>query len=276
MAMTIQHQRYVGALGLAATSMLAALLTPPAQAQTYTVLHRFTGADGARPAATLIADPAGSLFGTTYAGGVSGYGTVFKLDKTGLTVLHSFTGGADGGTLLGSLVRDSAGNLYGTTESGGAGGLGTVFKLDATGTETVLHSFAGGSDGANPHAGLIRDAAGNLYGTTKFGGPSGDGVVFKVDKSGERVLHSFTGTDGAKPAAALIQDSAGNLYGTTSFGGAAGAGTVFKLDTTGTETVLYSFSGGADGSNPFGLIQDSSGNLYGTTIRGGIAPGLSG
>jgi uncharacterized repeat protein (TIGR03803 family) len=118
-----------------------------------------------------------------------GNGTAFKLDTTGKeTVLHSFTGGADGGQPFAGLVRDAAGNLYGTTAGGGAFRNGTVFKLDTTGKETVLHSFTGGAGGSTPYRGLVRDAAGNLYGTTAFGGDSscfdpygnGCGTVFKL------------------------------------------------------------------------------------------------
>jgi uncharacterized repeat protein (TIGR03803 family) len=155
------------------------------------------------------------------------------------TVLHSFAL-SDGGNPLGAVIMDKAGNLYGTTALGGASGAccGTVFKLDPSGIETVLHSFAGSpGDGANPFAGLVMDAAGNLYGTTVNGGASsacsgGCGTVFKLDTSGnETVLHSFTSSpgDGAHPNAGLIMDGAGNLYGTTNQGGTSGYGTVFKL-----------------------------------------------
>jgi uncharacterized repeat protein (TIGR03803 family) len=107
-------------------------------------------------------------------------------------VLHSFTGGADGGYPLAGLIRDSAGNLYGTTQSAGISGAGVVFKLDTTGAETVLYGFTGGADGAYPVAGLLRDSAGNLYGTASGGGASGQGVVFQVDTTGtETVLYNF-------------------------------------------------------------------------------------
>ena len=239
-----------------------------------TVLYSFTGgADGKLPLGGLVRDSTGTLFGTTYFGGSVGKGVAFKLDTTGHeTVLYSFTGGADGSNPCSGLVRDSAGNIYGTTFGGGASGWGTVFKLDATGHETVLYSFTGYGDGANPYAGLIRDAAGNLYGTTASGGTSGRGTVFKLDTTGnETILHNFTGNaDGADPYAGLIQDSAGNLYGTTAEGGASNEGTVFKVDTTGRETVLYSFTRGADGGSPYGgLIRNSAGKLYGTTYFGG-------
>jgi uncharacterized repeat protein (TIGR03803 family) len=276
-----QHRRCVSALALVVMFVTAVIGTPAAQAQTYTVLHRFTGADGANPYAGLVGDSAGNLYGTTSDGGASGYGVVFKVNKTGETVLYSFTGGADGAKPLAGLIRDLAGNLYGTTFSGGASGYGVVFKLDTTGTETVLHSFTEKPGGANPEAGLIQDSAGNLYGTTGGGGASGLGVAFKLDTTGtEKLLHSFTGgADGESPQAGLIRDAAGNFSGTTYKGGGAsgcgdrGCGVVFKLDTTGTETVLYSFPGTeADGAYPYsGLIRDSAGNLYGTTYAGGAS-----
>jgi uncharacterized repeat protein (TIGR03803 family) len=238
-----------------------------------TVLYSFTGgADGNSPN-SLIRDSAGNLFGTTtYGGGASGAGVVFKVDTSGHeSVLYSFTGAADGGNPFGGVVRDSAGNLYGVTDSGGNGD-GVVFKVDPTGHETVLYSFTGGADGGNPNP-VILDSAGNLYGTTySGGGASGAGVVFKVDPTGhETVLYSFTGgNDGGASEAGVIRDSAGNLYGTTSAGGTSNAGVVFKVDRSGHETVLYSFTGAADGGNPTaGVIRDSAGNLYGTTSSGG-------
>ena len=267
------------ALAVAIVLVPAVVGTKSAEAQTYKekVLYSFRGkADGRFPYAGLVRDAAGNLYGTTYQGGAYGLGTVFKLSKTGKkTVLHSFarTGG-DGANPEAGLVRDAAGNLYGTTPYGGASGYGTVFMLDTTGKETVLYSFTGtGGDGAEPLFGyLVRDAAGNLYGTTEGGGASGYGTVFMLDETGnETVLYSFTGTggDGTEPAAGLVRDAAGNLYGTTKSGGASGYyGTVFMLDTTGKETVLHSFDG-SDGADPLaGLVRDAAGNLYGTTNSG--------
>jgi uncharacterized repeat protein (TIGR03803 family) len=207
-----------------------------------TVLYTFTGGvDGGTPACALVQDPAGNLYGTTLGGGAYGEGTVFEVDTTGNeTVLHSFTGGADGYyPSTGSLLRDAARNLYGITQSGGDYGQGTVFKVDTAGNETVLYSFTGGADGDGPTGGLIADAAGNLYGTTYWGGTgsctspptSGCGVVFRVDTAQhETVLHSFSGEpDGAYPLAGVIADAAGSLYGTTIGGGASNAGAVFEL-----------------------------------------------
>jgi uncharacterized repeat protein (TIGR03803 family) len=264
--------------------LVATLVTnPSAQAQTFTILYSFTGgADGAGPFAGLIRDAAGNLYGTTKAGGdlACKCGTVFKLDTTGKeTVLHSFTNNPDGAYPSAGLIRGPGGNLYGTTERGGAVGFGTVFKLTLpTGEESVLHSFTGGADGRFVEAGLVRDAAGNLYGTTFRGAPR-FGAVFKVDAAGnETVLHSFTGQpDGETPNAALVRDTAGNLYGTTIGGGTSNLGTVFKLGTTGTYKVLHSFTGGADGRDPFAaLVLDAAGNLYGTTYYGGSAVACSG
>lgn len=259
------------------------------------VLYSFTNTpDGANPNGGLVRDPAGSWYGTTASGGTFGFGTVFKLDNTNKeTVLYSFTGGTDGQKPNGSLVRDAAGNLYGTTILGGivncdGAGCGVVFKVDKTGKETVLYSFSGGyrgPDGAWPDAGVIRDAAGNLYGTTNWGGPSVYGAVFKITGDQETVLYGFSDEpDGRYPTAPLLEDAAGNLYGTTELGGQGncyaglGCGIVFKLDTTGTETVLHRFTGPPDGAEPTaaGLISDTAGNLYGTTFWGGVSKCLGG
>jgi uncharacterized repeat protein (TIGR03803 family) len=200
-----------------------------------------------------------------------------------LTTLYSFPGGANGSTPFGGVVRDSAGNLYGTTENGGIFDFGTVYKLDSAGNETVLHSFAGGSDGASPSAGVVRDTAGNLYGATpNGGGPSNSGTVFKVDTTGnETVLHGFGGgAGGSLPDRGMIRDAAGNVYGTTDLGGdhtcgnGSGCGVVFKLNATGKETVLHTFTSADTAGNPVSsLVRDAAGNLFGTTFHGGIGVG---
>lgn len=250
-----------------------------------TVLYSFLGGtDGTSSAAGVIRDAAGNLYGTTDGGGDLtcfnglGCGIVFKVDADGNeTVLYRFTGGGDGNVPVAGLIRDAAGNLYGTTFWGGdlncnfGRGCGTVFKLDPNAKETVLYSFTGGRDGAYPISGMIRDKAGNLFGTTTNGG-SGRGTVFKLDKAGKlTVLYSFRGggTDGHNPKAGLLLSGTG-LYGTTERGGPSNQGTVFKIDTAGKETLVYRFTGGADGGRPLaGLIQDAAGNLYGTTYLGG-------
>ncbi len=195
------------------------------------------------------------------------------------TVLHKFTGSPDGQWGFSGLVRDDVGNLYGTTEYGGSFNLGSVFKLDTKGTMTVLHSFEGGTkDGKFPTAGLVRDEAGNLYGTTVYGGSSADkgwgwGTVFEVNTAGkEIVLHRFAGgtKDGCNPYGGLLRDKVGNLYGTAYGCGASGYGTVFKLEKK-VETILYSFAGEPDGAWPYftTLVADAEENLYGVTFGGG-------
>ncbi len=246
-----------------------------------TVLHSFTGgADGAGSFAGLVRDAAGIFYGSTAGSTGTLAGVVFRLTPAGnLDVLHSFSGGLDGGCSFGSLVLDRLGNLYGAADCGGTSHSGAIFKLSPAGKETVLYNFTGGNDGAFPIGPLVRGASGNLYGITESGGASGQGVVFKLDPSGkETVLYTFTGgADGAVPTAGLTRDASGNLYGTTLFGG-TGAGVVFKVSPTGTETVLHTFTGGADGGNPFGvvLVRDSLGNLYGTAGGGGSTACLFG
>jgi uncharacterized repeat protein (TIGR03803 family) len=274
-----------GALAIAIILTSVVVAMPSAGAQTLTVLHRFTGgADGEYPESGLIRDGKGNLYGTTYDGGAFGFGTVFKLSKTGkLTVLHSFseTGGDGGCPYYGALLRDAAGNLYGTAYAGGDASYGIIFKLDASGTETVLYSFKGAPDGGGPYGGLVRDAAGNFYGTTSLGG-SGNGTVFKLDTNGrESVLYGFAGgADGSLPTASLVLDPAGNFYGTTYQGGSytcnplEGCGTVFRLDTAYKLTILHTFNGGKDGAGPIaGLVRDKAGSLYGTTYQGASGRG---
>ncbi len=245
-----------------------------------TVLYSFSGgADGGSPAAGLMKDSKGNLYGTAGGGIDNCYpyspqaplycGTVFKLDAYGNeTVLHSFTG-PDGDDPQSVLVMDKNGNLYGTTYFGGTGDAGTVFKLDTGGNETVLYSLPPNSpptSTSNPAAGVLMDSNGNLYGTT-WDFYTTNGEVYKLDAGGNAtVLHNL----GPGSFAVLIMDGQGNLYGTTLGGGAFGHGTVFKLDQAGNETILYNFSGGLDGGLPYaGLIMDSAGNLYGTTFKGG-------
>jgi uncharacterized repeat protein (TIGR03803 family) len=222
-------------------------LMPKSGGWAETILHNFgNGKDGgSQPVYGLIFDTAGNLYGTA-AGGANGEGMVFELTpKSGgwaETVLHSFNNdGADATDPEGSLVFDAAGNLYGTTFSGGSVGGGTVFQLTPVGggiwTETILHNFGNGGDGANPGAaGLIFDASGNLYGTTLEGGTYDYGTVFELLPAGaglwiETILHSFNRNvrDGIRPVAGLIFETSGNLYGITQGGGVYGNGTVFEV-----------------------------------------------
>jgi len=186
------------------------------------------------------------------------------------TLLYSFQGGTDAVNPLGNLILDESGTLYGTTRSGGTIGRGTVFEVSQSGEETVLYSFTGGTDGQYPQAGLVRDAAGNLYGTTIQGG-NGGGTLFKLDASDNfSVVYTFTGYPIAQGG--LVLDASGNLYGTTQEGDGSG-GSVFKVDPTGKETVLYRFGGLPDGALPNGnLVRDKAGNLFGTTWTGGAGP----
>jgi uncharacterized repeat protein (TIGR03803 family) len=266
-----------------------------------TVLHSFTGSDGAAPQAGLIFDKSGALYGTTAIGGDNNLGTIFKLTPPATedsawteSVLHSF-GGSTGAFPRAGLIFDDAGALYGTTAGGGL--YGTVFKLfpptvsGSAWTHSLLHKFRG-PDGANPEAGLLFDRSRALYGTTANGGATrancagGCGTVFRLappTRTGgawtETVLHSFTRSDGALPTGSLIFDKSGVLYGTTRFGGTYNQGTVFKLQPltrasgAWTQSVLYNFSGNLtrnDGAQPErDLIFDEAGALYGTTEFGG-------
>lgn len=277
--------RFAATISLAlAVLLVAAVVVPqPAHAQAkLTTLHSFnaaTAADGLHPNSPLARDKQGNLYGITFGGGLFRYGTVFKLSPTGTeTVLHSFASGPDGGFPYGGAIIDAAGNVYGTTYQGGAFGVGTVFKVDSSGHQSVLYSFQSEETGWFPQSTLVRDAAGNFYGTTNQGGASSTGVVFKIDPTGnETVLYTFTGgADGYSPNATLVRDTAGNLYGTTYLGGAftshclQGCGTVFKLSATGTETVLQDFTAGTVGMDPYvGVARDAAGNLYGT-VNGGL------
>jgi uncharacterized repeat protein (TIGR03803 family) len=228
---------------------------------------------------------AGLFYGTTAYGG-TGSGALFTMNTTGkITVVYNFPSGG-GGSYVSGLVSDEDGNLYGTMEYNGnsncAEGCGSLFKLDTAGNFTTLYAFTGGADGAYP-AGLIRDSAGNLYGTTFEGGImcalTSCGTVFKFSPSGQlTTLYSFTGfPDGLFPLGNLVRDAAGNLYGTTFDGGITkclgynygGCGVLFKIDPTGKETIVHTFTGAPDGANGGFLLLDAAGTIFGTTIGGG-------
>jgi uncharacterized repeat protein (TIGR03803 family) len=265
---------------LSALCFLVAVAARPARAQTFTTLYSFTAAsDGNGPFASVFQDPAGNLYGTTVYGGdlncfaPAGCGVVYKVSPDGTeTVLHSFSG-PDGQWPFTPVIRDSKGNIYGAIYNGGVNYYGAVFKIDTAGKETALYNFTGGSYGCYPFQGLVRDEAGNLYGTTAGCGYGelGYGTIFKVDKAGNfTLLHTFTRetSDGGNPHYGhLTMDKSGNLYGVTLWGGAYDEGVLYKLSKNGTFTLLHSFAGGAsDGCNPCGsVVQDETGNLYGTT-----------
>lgn len=216
-------------------------------------------------------------------GGVGGKGGSTPGSTPGITVtesvLYSFAGGtADGTGPTGSLIQGIDGNFYGVTQLGGANNLGTVFSITPAGVETLLYSFAGGTDGNGPLDRLVQASDGNFYGITNTGGTSNLGTVFKITTDGtaagttEAVLHSFAGgtTDGSGPTGGLIQASDGKLYGLVGSGGTSSYGGIFNITTGGTFALLYSFAGGTDAWQPNGsLIQASDGNLYGASISGG-------
>jgi len=238
-----------------------------------TVLHTFTGGtDGGNPCGGLVADSAGNLYGTTYQGGIAGAGVnqrgagvIYKIDTSGqYTVLYSFTGEADGSGPIAGVILDAAGNLFGTTYNGGMQGKGVVFQLRTAGQETVLYSFAGAPDGANPYAGVTADAAGNLYGTTFNGGAHAQGAVYKLTPTGqETVLCSFggSGTEGGTPFVGVVLDSVDNIYG-------AAGNVVYKLNPAGSFTKLGYV--GAN-TNLSGIARDAAGNLYITSNAGGTS-----
>ena len=241
----------------------------------------FPWPNGAFPLGGLIRDESGNLYGTAQFGPsiqcpyCLGSGVVYRVDTSGnQTVLYTFTGGSDGQGSNSSLIRDAEGNLYGTTSGGGSANLGVVYEVDPAGNETVLHDFTGNFDGANPNSGVVRDAAGNLYGVTTAGGKENLGVLYKVNPKGiETVLHTFNGgLGGGQPYGGLTLDATGNVYGTTSIGGTANDGVVFVWSQSGFK-VLHNFTGGADGSQPFGALVAKGSAIYGTTSLGGSNSG---
>ena len=261
-----------------------------------TVLYEFKGqanGDGAGPHGRLAFDADGEIYGTTQGGGTNGTGTVYRLSpKSGggwtEKVIYNFSAtGADGSGPSAGMTIAPNGTMYSTTPDGGAFGGGVIFSLKKTSKgwkQTVIHSINFPSEGGFPYEGLMRDAAGNLYGAAPAGGAAQNGVVYRLSptKKGwvDTVLYSFTGQNGDGSGLYwidLISDTSGNIYGATSFGGTNGTGTVWELvysesKKTYSESILYEFgaSGSGDGNNPYGgLVMDSKGNLYGTTLNGG-------
>ena len=300
--LVVNLQRIAVTLALTVLVMLT-VGVPPAHGQTWTTLHSFSGPDGNEPEAGLTMDREGNLYGTAYQGGnlsdcgSLGCGTVFKLTHSNsgwlLNVLYTFHG-PDGANPMARVIFGPDGSLYGTTVYGGSANQGTVFKLTpppsacrtalCPWTETVLHSFQGGGDGEQPALGdLVFDQAGNIYGTTPYGGlPSGCygatcGVVYELTPSNggwtEEILYRFSGgDDGGNPFAGLIFDTAGNLYGATAYGESF-CGVVYKLTPSGSrwsESVISSFTGLEPCHPEGGLIFDQAGNLYGVDSQDGV------
>jgi len=257
-------------------------------AWTQTTIYNFQDhADGALPLAGLTFDSAGNLYGTNFGsyteGGTTHGGVAFELSHASgnwtFTPLYTFDQTRETVPPSSPLTIDAAGNLYGVTYYGGRYSNGSVFELSKTGEvwkETILHSFGGPGDGAQPSGPVVIDSEGNLYGTTATGGSMGRGTVFQLSRQSsgtwtENLLYTFPSSGGASQAG-LIFDSAHNLYGTTLVGGTYGAGGVFRLtpvkqngDVRWKYSQLYSFTNGADGGGPASpLTFDASGNLYGT------------
>lgn len=290
--------------GLVCLTLLAG--TVSAHAQTYTVLHNFTGrTDGGLPLGTLAIDFAGNLYGTASAGGnttglgcntLNGCGTVFKLARRNgawiYSLLYTFQGQDDGASPYAGVTIGPNGSLYGTTNDQGTQHGGTLYNLQppinicasvsCPWTETILHRFTGNEgtgDAANPGwASVTFDPAGNIYGPSAGGGTSGFGAVYKLTKSGsswnESVLYSFNAEDaGSEPLAALALDASGNLYGNT-FGGNPASGCVYQLTPSGSnyiENTIFCFARSGTGFPDAGMVFDHAGNLYGTgTIPGAL------
>jgi uncharacterized repeat protein (TIGR03803 family) len=274
------------------------VLAQSAQAQTYKVIHNFTGGvDGANPAAGLTMDAAGNLYGTAASGG-SGYGTVFKLKHSGggwtFAPLYAFAGGDDAATPLAGITIGPDGTLYGDTYKGGGasdcvGGCGTVYNLKpparacskalCTWSESVLHSFRldFSADGLSPLGNVVFDQNGNLFGITGAGGVQSKGTVYELTLSNgswiENILYNFAGgNDGEWPLTGVVFGSGGNLYGTTPDGGSYNGGVVYQLTPSGSgwvESVIHAFQPATDGRYPVGMIADGAGNLYGATNQDG-------
>ncbi len=265
-------------------------LTPPRRAPSTavvnwsdTVLHSFSGSDGAYPQGELTFDQAGNIYGTTVNGG-NGWGTIYSLTRSGGgwsgNVLYRAQNRGDGQYPWGGVTFDQAGNLYGVFSGGGPRGYGAVYELSPSGsgwTESTVHAFSfSGNDGATPQGHLIVDQSGNIYGATVHSA-TGGGTAFELTKSdggwSYNFLYGFNGGIDLGPYDRLTMDSAGNLYGTTFGDGRYGAGSVFQLTRSGggwTYKSLHDFSGGADGGNPVSsLTLDSAGNIYGTASDGG-------
>ena len=257
---------------------------------TETVLHAFSGgSDGSGPGARLTIDKKGDLYGMAPTGGDYGSGTIYQLHQTSngnwrFRVIHAFTGGADGSSGSAGRMVVRGGHLYGAATTGGTYGSGTVFELTPTSAGEwnfrVIYSFRGQPDGVFPYGGVLFDSAGNLNGTTYYGGANDLGTVYQLTPtvSGEwteQVLYSFGGAnDGNSSISNLVLDPAGNFYGTTSEGG-SGQGTIFQLthrSTRWVEQIVHQFSGPPDGGFPYtGMVPGLAGEFYGATVHGGAS-----
>jgi uncharacterized repeat protein (TIGR03803 family) len=267
-------------------------LTKSGDTWTQSVIYAFNGGDdGSGPGSGVTIDANGNVYGMTPTGGAYGVGVIYELqpgsfDSWNFSVIHPFTGGDDGsGGSAGRMIFDKSGNLYGVTTTGGANGNGVVFELKPANNGAwnlqPLYPFKGMPDAGFPYGGLVFDRAGNLYGTTYYGGENGLGAVYElVFQQGawsEKVLYSFAGgTDGSASISNLVFDRAGDLLGTTSQGGAGcDCGVIFKLAPDGhggwTESVVYRFKGAPDGAFAYNGMTGDGWNFYGTTVHGGLS-----
>ena len=270
-------------------------LSPTSTGWSETTLFTFRTTDGEGPSTNLLIDAAGNIYGATAEGGIGcGCGLVFELSPNGSggwtdKTIYTFGGFVrDGENPAGNIAMDAAGNIYGSTAFGGLYGGGIVYELSPQASgwrETVLFNFSKTIGTGSLPAGVVLDAAGNLYGNAETGGivnsdcPAAScGTVWELNHAGGvwrlQLLHAFQGTDGSEPIGAVAFDSAGNLYGATYFGGKHQAGTVFQIPAPLSRSefhVIHQFNGRDGGLAPqAGVAVDSQGNLYGTTSEGGL------
>lgn len=268
--------RLYGTMNYGGPTNRGALFAMNADGSGFTILRYFSGADGTYPIAGLTLGADGKLYGATTLDGAAVWGTVFRVnpDGTGYTVLRNFANDADGGQPQGAPVFGSDGRLYGTAYRGGAFGNGLVYAMNPDGSGfTVLRSFAGGADGAQPYTGVAAGADGKIYGTTNFGGIYGGGTVYRLnlDGTGYAILRHLGASrpEGNGPFFAVPTLSGGRLYVTAGFNGAGGAGSVFSMLPDGSDFVVeMSFSG--TGKPLSGVRAGPDGRLYGTTREGGV------
>lgn len=261
-------------------------LSPSGNSWEETILYDFISGGPEQPESALIFDANGNMYGTSYAGGTFGYGTVYELSNSqgvwSAAPLHGFGGPKDGTQPMCALTLDAFGNLYGTTYLGGSYKEGTMFTVspeDQGWTESLAFTFGPPRTGQDPMPTqtLTMDSAGNLYGTTYQGGAFNMGTVFEYTPSTKTLttLFSFAGLNGKYPAAGVIFDAEGNLYGSTQQGGTEKQGVIFELSPSNgkwIEKVLFGFDN-QNGSRPGALVFDQGGNLYGTTMTGGSRSG---
>jgi uncharacterized repeat protein (TIGR03803 family) len=237
---------------------------------TFTNLHSFTGEpDGQTPLGPPIQASDGNFYGTTQTGGANNVGTVYKIAGGTLSILYNFKGTTDGDFPSAPLVQGSDGNLYGSAQFTGGKDSGTIFKISTAGKFTLVHTFAGSTDGQRPISPLIQGTDGKFYGTTYAGGTNGQGVVFKMTSSGAlTVIHNFLpATDGQGPEAALVQATDGNFYGVAN-NNTGGTSSIYKVTSKGVYSTLYLFNGTVGTGPAAALVQHTDGTLFGDTTSG--------